>query len=106
MTNSGKTHWKNILLALTAAAVLLACGAPAGNVESGQRWYAMHNCAACHGAKADDGKALPIKNLDMGFSNFEHVLRNPYSPSMPKFSEKKLSKQDAADIYAWLKSLK
>ena len=99
-------HAKTFLLILTGAAILAACGAPSGDPESGKRWYAMHNCSACHGANGNDGRALPVAGLGMGFSKFEGILRKPYSPSMPKFSEEKLSKQDAADIYAWLKSLK
>lgn len=100
------THAKTILLILTGVAILAACGAPAGNPENGKRWYAMHNCSACHGKNGNDGRALPVAGLGMSFSKFEGILRKPYSPSMPKFSEEKLSKQDAADIYAWLKSLK
>ncbi|MDP3481155.1 MAG: c-type cytochrome [Desulfoprunum sp.] len=106
MLNSLHTHMKTILLALTGAAILAACGTPAGNIENGQRWYTMYNCSACHGKNANDGRAMAIRNLNMGFTNFEHILRKPYSPSMPAFSEQKLAKQDAADIYAWLKSLK
>lgn len=105
MLNTLRTHRKNILLALTGAAILAACNAPAGKPEDGKRWFAMHNCASCHGKNANDGKALAIANLNMGFSKFIHILRKPYSPSMPAFSEQKLSEQDAADIYAWLKSL-
>ncbi len=101
-----KAGWKNILLALAGSALLAACGSPSGNVEDGGRWYAMHNCSACHGKNANDGRAMAIRDLDMGFTNFVHILRKPYSPSMPAFSEQKLSKQDAADIYAWLKNLK
>ncbi len=95
-----------ILLLLAGAAVLAACGAPAGNPEDGKRWYAMHNCSACHGPNGNDGRALPVAGLKMGFSKFEGILRKPYSPSMRAYPEAKLSKQDAADIYAWLKSLK
>ncbi len=101
-----KAGWRNILLALAGTTLLAACGSPAGNVEDGGRWYAMHNCSACHGKNANDGRAMAIRELDMSFTSFVHVLRKPYSPSMPAFSEQKLSKQDAADIYAWLKSLK
>lgn len=95
----------NILLVLTGALILAACSAPAGDAANGQRWYEMNNCSACHGKNANDGRAMAIRNLGMSFSRFEHVLRSPYSPSMPAFSEQKVSKQDAADIYAWLKSL-
>jgi len=106
MLGSLRGNWKNILLAIMMTASIAACGAPAGNAENGQRWYAMNNCSACHGINANDGRAMNIRSLDTSFASFVHVLRKPYSPSMPKFSEQKISKQDAADIYAWLKSLK
>jgi mono/diheme cytochrome c family protein len=106
MLNCLRPHARTILLLVAGAVILAACGAPAGNPEDGKRWYAMHNCSACHGPNGNDGKALPVAGLGMSFSKFEGILRKPYSPSMRAYPEAKLSKQDAADIYAWLKSLK
>ena len=105
MLNPADVKIPLILLTLFGAAILTACTAPAGDAANGKRWYAMHNCSACHGQNADDGRALAIADLDMGFTRFEAILRKPSSPSMPAFSEEKLPRQDAADIYAWLKSL-
>jgi mono/diheme cytochrome c family protein len=105
MLNPAHVKIPHLLLALVGAAALTACTAPAGDAANGRRWYAMHNCSACHGDNADDGRAQAIAGLDMGFTRFEAVLRKPSSPSMPAFPEPKLSRQDAADIYAWLKSL-
>lgn len=105
MVNCFKRGRKNMLLAITGAVILAACGAPAGNSENGKRWFDMHHCSSCHGKNANDGRAMTIAGIDMGFGRFVRNLREPYSPSMPAFSEKKLSEEDAADIYAWLKSL-
>jgi mono/diheme cytochrome c family protein len=105
MMNYLKRGRKNILLAFTGAAILAACSTPAGNAEDGKRWFNMNHCSSCHGKNANDGRARAIAGLDIGFGKFVRILRKPYSPSMPAFSEKKLSEQDAADIYAWLKSL-
>jgi mono/diheme cytochrome c family protein len=85
--------------------ILTACFTPKGDIEEGKRWYVMHNCYACHGNNGNDGRAAEITGIDMGFSSFVRFLRNPDSPSMPPFSESKLPKDDAADIYAWLRSL-
>ena len=71
----------------------------------GQQWYAMHNCSACHGPNGNDGRAAEISGLEMRFSSFVKILRDPYSPSMPRFPESKITEEDAADIYAWLKSI-
>ena len=88
-----------------AALLLLGCNSPKGDAANGQRWYAMHNCSACHGANGNDGRAAEVSAIDMSFGSFVKILRNPPSPSMPSFSEKKVSEADAADIYAWLKSM-
>jgi len=85
---------------------LSGCGGPDGNVENGKRWYTMNNCSACHGLHGNDGRAPDIANLDMSFSSFVKKLRTTDAPIMPPFPESKVSKQDAADIYAFLKSMK
>ncbi len=94
-------------LSLLAGLILFAaCSTPKGNPANGKKWFAMNNCTACHGLHANDGKAAHIAGLDMGFDRFLGILRSPYSPSMPPFPESKVSKKDAADIYAYLRSLK
>lgn len=98
--------WFVILSFFLFSMVLSACqGTPAGNPADGKRWFAMQNCAACHGPNANDGDAVKIANLDKSFSNFLRKLRTKDAPIMPHFPEEKVSKQDAADIYAYLKSL-
>ncbi len=84
---------------------LSACGAPpAGNVENGQKWYKMNNCNACHGEKGNDGRGPNIAAIDMSFGSFVKKLRKKDAPIMPPYPESKISEQDAADIYAFLKS--
>ncbi len=86
---------------------LSACGTtPAGNAENGQKWYKMNNCTACHGEKGNGGRGPNITGIDMGFGSFFRKLRKKDAPIMPPFPESKLSEQDAADIYAFLKSAK
>jgi len=85
---------------------LYGCGAPAGNSKDGKRWYNMHNCSSCHGLHGNDGRAVDIAGIDMSFRSFTRVLRRTDAPIMPHFPESKIPKQDAADIYAYLKSTK
>lgn len=95
-----------LALILSSAAIglsLVACSAPKGNSLNGQRWYSMNNCSSCHGDKGKNGLAPEIVGLQMGFGSFLEYLRNPDSPSKPTYSKAKISKQDAADIYVWLK---
>jgi mono/diheme cytochrome c family protein len=93
-----------VSFALLTALFLAGCGAPSGSSEDGKRWYAMHNCSSCHGMQGDDGRAVDIAGIDMGFGSFVRILRRTDAPIMPHFPESKISKQDAADIYAYLKS--
>ncbi len=93
-------------LTLFYAVFSAGCSAPPGNAADGQRWYKMHNCSACHGPHGNDGRAINIAGLDMNFYSFVRKLRTTDAPIMPPFSEAKVSKQDAADIYAYLQSLK
>lgn len=93
------------IFGIPALLFMTGCSAPEGNAEQGKRWYTMHNCYSCHGKNGNDGRTAKIAAIKLGFRSFENYLRDPDSPSMPKFPEEKLSKQDAADIYALLKSL-
>lgn len=81
------------------------CGTPAGNPEAGKKWFAMNNCSSCHGPNGNDGRAANIAGLDMGFGSFVRKLRRTNAPIMPYFPESKITEQDAADIYAYLKTL-
>ncbi len=65
----------------------------------------MNNCSACHGPHGNDGRAPNIAGLKMGFTSFIRKLRTEDAPIMPYFPESKVSKQDAADIYAYLQTL-
>lgn len=64
----------------------------------------MHNCSSCHGPRGGDGRAVNISGISMNFNSFLRKLRTTDSISMPPFPEEKLSKEDAADIYIYLKT--
>lgn len=51
--------------AQTAAASAAAPGTFAAQAQAGQELYAK-NCAGCHGAHGNDGKAPPVVGLDKG----------------------------------------
>jgi mono/diheme cytochrome c family protein len=85
---------------------LSGCSAPPGNPADGKRWFMMNNCSACHGPHGNDGRAANIAGIKMRFSSFVNKLRTTDAPIMPPFPESKVSKQDAADIYAYLKTMK
>ena len=92
------------LFALTVFVLALAgCTTPQGSAEDGKRWYMMNNCYGCHGLHGNDGKAPEIDTDDLSFRHFLSIIRDADSPIMPKFPEEKVSRQDAADMYAWLR---
>jgi len=98
-------HHLRLLLAVIGLSLLLAgCTTPKGNAEDGKRWYMMNNCYSCHGLNGNDGKAPVIDANDISFRTFLGYIRDANSQIMPKFPEEKISKQDAADMYAWLKT--
>ena len=102
MTTLGKRSFLGV--AILSCFIVMGCSGPKGNEEDGVRWYKMHNCSACHGSTGNDGKAPKIRNLDMGYRTFLSIVRDAGSPIMPKFPEEKISDQDVADIYEWLKN--
>ena len=98
--------WMPFLLLMFLGIVILSgCSTPVGSADDGKRWYSMHNCFACHGPNGNDGKAPVVNNLDMSYWKFERIIRNAGSPIMPKYPEEKISDQDVADLYAFLKAL-
>jgi mono/diheme cytochrome c family protein len=100
-----RRHLALCSLALLFAGLLTACsGAPAGNVENGKKWFTMNNCNSCHGEQGKGGRGPAIVPLDMTFASFVKKLRKQDAAIMPPYPETKISEQDAADIYAYLKA--
>ncbi len=93
------------IVLLLFVSFISSCSAPPGNATDGKRWFLMNNCSACHGPHGNDGRAANIAGIKMGFSSFVRKLRTTDAPIMPYFPESKVSKQDVADIYAYLKSM-
>ena len=80
---------------------------PAGSAASGQRSFMAKGCFQCHGTEAQ-GSSVSGPRLAPPVPPFEaflSALRHPIS-DMPPYSPKVLSDTDAADIYAFLKTIK
>ena len=97
------------------AALVIACSiqvsaqdsntAPAGNVDNGQKLWVNHACFQCHGYVAQGGQAGPhLSHVPPTWSYFLKYIRRPTAQMVP-YTAKVLPDQEAADIYAWLKSL-
>ena len=98
---------------LTIALFLLSCAPsswaqdePAGNATRGKAAYLKMGCYACHGTTgAGGGTAGPqLAPAPAAFAGLLWQLRKP-AQRMPPYSAKLLSDRQAADIYAYLKSI-
>jgi mono/diheme cytochrome c family protein len=94
------------LLLLLAGGLSACSSTPPGNAENGKKWFTMNNCNSCHGEQGAGGRGPGITPLNMTFGSFVKKLRVTNAAIMPPYPEAKISTQDAADIYAYLKGSK
>ena len=94
-----------------AAALALSCGtafaqsAPAGDAVRGKTIYVSDGCYQCHGYQGQASNAG--SRLAPGvtpYAAFANQVRNPRA-RMPAYSTVVLSDKDAADIYAFLRTI-
>ncbi len=78
--------------------------ANAGNAEQGKRLFTSDGCYECHGRAAQGGVGPRLGPDPLPLAFIEKYVRRP-TGSMPPYTEKTVSDQDLADIYAYLKSL-
>ena len=96
------------VVAIGASAGARAQDAPSGDAAHGKRLYLAQGCFTCHGRTGQggalNGPAPILAKTEMPFDGFEGQLRDPAN-DMPAYSDKLLSHQDIADIYAFVQSL-
>ena len=100
---------KMLVLALTLAAAGGAqAPAPpsvAGSAENGKRLYMKHTCYFCHGTAGQGSLAgARVASVARNLQGFTRYVRQP-SGQMPAYTEKILSDQELADIFAYLRAL-
>ena len=82
-----------------------SAGAPTANADNGKRLFKSYGCYECHGSHGQivsrTGPALAPDLIP--FEGFAAYVRHP-AGSMPPYTEKVVSEQDLADIYAFLQS--
>jgi mono/diheme cytochrome c family protein len=91
---------------LAASLLALPALAQEGNVEHGKKLFMDVGCWQCHG-KAGQGAAMTgprVSRTQLPMDGFLHQLRQPLN-QMPPYEQVVLSDKDAADIYAYLKSM-
>jgi mono/diheme cytochrome c family protein len=78
--------------------------APAGKADVGAVVYRKVGCYQCHVNEAQGGANGPKLGPDpVPFARFSQYVRKP-TGDMPPYTEKVLSAQDMADIYAFVQS--
>jgi mono/diheme cytochrome c family protein len=112
MTSTTKLFRVWILVTVTTAALAAAgiamAQTAAGDAGNGKRVFLADGCFECHG-RAGQGGAMnyptpAIAQLEMPVESFVAFLRDA-PRDMPAYSAGVLSDKDAADIYAYLRSL-
>jgi len=82
--------------------------APAGSAEPGRKLYVDYGCFACHGTEGQGGgrgSGPKIGRPLMPWDAFLGLVRRP-PRNMPAYTQKVVSDQDVADMYAYLAALK
>jgi mono/diheme cytochrome c family protein len=81
--------------------------APNGNAQNGKKLVKSYGCYECHGTEGQGSQqtgAARIGPPQLSFEGFQSYIRKP-TGQMPPYTSKAVSDQDAADIYAYLKSI-
>ncbi len=78
--------------------------APAGNADNGKTLFLRNGCYQCHGSEGQGGAAGPRLAPDpIPFRAIVAYVRAPLG-EMPPYTEKVISEQQLADIYAYLRA--
>lgn len=92
------------------ACIVLSCGTtiaaqtPAPrSPEQGRALYLKYSCYACHGYDGHGGAGARLVPLSLTVARFTAYVRNPRR--MPPYTDKVLSDEQLADLFAYIKSL-
>jgi mono/diheme cytochrome c family protein len=98
-----------LLFAVTVAAqtppsaTQSATSMSAGNATNGKSLYLKYSCYACHGYDGHGGAGARLVPMRMNLPGFSAYIKNPRQ--MPPYTAKVLSDDQAADLWAYVKSL-
>ncbi len=94
------------MAAVSGPAWAQASDTPAGNAKAGQQVYKAVGCWECHGTLGQGGAITGprLAPTALPYAAFLAQMRTPQN-AMPPYEPKSLSNADAANIYAFLKSV-
>ena len=82
-----------------------AAAAPTGNSGNGKLLFSRNGCYQCHGWGGQGGVAgARIAATILSWQGFSRYVRRP-TATMPSYSDRLMSDQELADVYAYIKSL-
>lgn len=96
-----------LVLAISAPiAAQQVSDAPAGDPHKGSQAFRANGCYACHGTVGHGGawQGPKLAPEPIPYEAFIAQLREP-AKAMPRYSQKVLSDEDVADIYAYLRAV-
>ena len=92
-----------VIAGVAGLSAALAQDAPRGDVANGKKLYDTVGCFQCHGFVGQGGAAGPKLIDPTPFAAFIVQLRTPRQV-MPPYTERVLTDQQVADIYAHVKT--
>ncbi len=78
-----------------------ASSAPKGDAANGKKIFASYGCYQCHGYEGQGGVGARLAPRPITFPAFAKYIRRP-TRDMPPYTEKVVTDQELADIYAYL----
>ena len=98
--------WKTFLLLATSLTVASQTAAPAGDVAKGKDVFERTGCWQCHGRRGQGGREGPriASPVPMNWERLSTFVRTTRG-DMPPYTEKVLSNQELADVFAYLRSI-
>jgi mono/diheme cytochrome c family protein len=91
------------LVAQTPSAAQPSTPMSGGNAANGKGLYVKYSCYACHGYDGHGGAGARLVPMRMNFPGFSAYIKNPRQ--MPPYTAKVLSDEQAADLWAYIKSM-
>jgi mono/diheme cytochrome c family protein len=88
-------------LMVTTLSAQAQAPAPTGNAMNGAKIYVSYGCYQCHGFAAQGGAGPRLAPKPIAFAIFTKYVRKP-TLQMPPYTEKVVTDQELADIYAFL----
>src|SRR6266487_3562804 len=86
------------------ASMSVSAQAPAtGDAQKGKELYLKYSCYACHGYDGHGGAGARLAPFRMNLPGFSAYIKNPRQ--MPPYTAKVLSDDQAADLWAYIKSM-